>query len=474
MPGESARPAMSLASSHVFGFQPCFVHPRAAGLALRKRQCTILTNCADDSSFCLNDGEESSIRREIISGLIQAASSLQIQKAAAREIQIDTSTDGTVTLPLEPASGGTLCVRCTLFDAQSGAFKVYRAIVDTGSPYLVLPSTEEPTAPSSWMGTSVTNVLNAFGSTRLDYGDRLLLQSEYAATEEIYGSVKGQIDWKLAEYKFRDPRLRISSSDERGIVGVLDEALTKEATGGADIEPYALLGLIQNSNPNADRSRFPDPRPTFVEQEQIILVTNDRVQSKIISFSVNGPEKELVLSTSSLITSDDNVMSLVDLRRYGDFVDHYAVKVNSVTFDGVAVSSKLLQRVTNSLVERPIVAVFDSGLTGCLLTRPFWDAMQQIKLKEETNRSDTSDQFHSVAISVNNSAQRNRSGSTNTKIQSSKEEDPRLFYVDPIDLDWFDDEQTCPYVIVLGQTFLSKGNLIIDMERRVSSFKAVI
>jgi hypothetical protein len=161
-------------------------------------------------------------------------------------------------------------------------------------------------------------------------------------------------------------------------------------------------------------------------------------------------------------------MPLVDLREYGDFVDHYAVKVDSVTFDGVSVTSRLLQKVTNSSVERPIVAVFDSGLTGCLLTRPFWDAVQRVTLKEYTKNSDTIDQFQSVAVSIKHMPKSKQSGST--KIQSSKGEDPRLFYVDPIDLDWFDDEQTCPYVIVLGQTFLSKGNLIIDMERRLSLF----
>ena len=52
---------------------------------------------------------------------------------------------------------------------------------------------------------------------------------------------------------------------------------------------------------------------------------------------------------------------------------------------------------------------------------------------------------------------------------SSREED-RRFYVQPIDLDWFDGEQYSPYVIVLGQTFLARGALTIDMNERMATF----
>lgn len=330
----------------------------------------------------------------------------------------------------------------------------------------------------------------------------LLASSEFPATEEIYGSVKGQIDWKLANYKFRDPRLQISrqreqissdsssdstsdsssvsSSDSdtttkdtygRGIVGVLDDDLTTEATGGLDREQYALLGLIRNNNPNADNSRFPDPRPTFFEQERL-------EERDIQSFSINGPERELSFSTTTLISSEDQIMKLIDLRPYGDFVDHYTVLVDSVTFDGVTVNSKDLQKASGSSVERPIVGVFDTGLTGSLLTRPFWDVMQQIMFWTDSNAQNTADYahtFYSASVSVKSFAENKKASfdatTTNSRIQSGAVENPKMFYIDPIDLDWFDDENTCPYVIVLGQTFLSKGMLTIDMERRISTFK---
>jgi hypothetical protein len=363
---------------------------------------------------------------------------------------------------------------------------IYRAIVDTGSPYLVLPSSEElritSNQPTHWIGSSLTDTLDTFFGSIMFNGNRerlTLANSEYQPTEEIYGSVKGQIEWKLASYQFRDPRLQISrqnsnskskinilnaSKNARGVVGVLDYALTIEATGGADTEPYALLGLVQNINPNADTMRFPQPRPTFFEQERIL--GNDLDEYKIKSFSLNGPRRELTISSENLVQSREDAMPLLDLRPYGDFVDHYAVLVDSVTFNNLEiVNSESLQKASRSSVKRPIVAVFDSGLTGCLLTRPFWEVMQTLMTKAKEKDVLFSNninmlKFYSVAVSA----------AAKTTLQSSTEDDPRLFYVNPIELDWFDDEETCPYVIVLGQTFLSKGVLTIDMEQRLTTF----
>ena len=150
---------------------------------------------------------------------------------------------------------------------------------------------------------------------------------------------------------------------------------------------------------------------------------------------------------------------MVDLRKYGDFVDHYAVEVNSICFDGMTIS-------TNS-IRRPIVAVFDSGLTGTLLIKPFWDFVQKY-YAENSNAKDTAPSethnFHSASITV-----KQMDGKV-CSLKSSLEDDPRQFYISPIDLDWFDDERTSPYCIIVGQTCLSQGTLTIDMDKRLSTF----
>ncbi|KAL7546166.1 hypothetical protein ACHAWF_009508 [Thalassiosira exigua] len=385
-----------------------------------------------------------------------------------------------ITLPLEPASGGTFCVRLTVFASSDGStsstgeslgdpLRVYRAIVDSGSPYLVLPY-------SGPKQSKKINKINALFASNPKADDAVLLSSSnYAPTEEIYGAVKGQIDWKLARYIFRDPRLQTIPNGnenhmEEAVVGVLDDALTNEATGGGMVEPYALLGLIRNSNMNADRRRFPQPRPTFLEQEAISAESGEY---QIKSFSINGPLRELTLSTQSLIPATAPAMSLVDLRTYGDFVEHYSVFAESVSVNGITVTSQRLKEFTGSNIERPIIAVFDTGLTGCLLTKPFWNEVVNF-VRAESDRVDSDDakphaEFRSVSLSVKATQKQQKNSNSLLQTIKSTEEDGR-FYVQPIDLDWFDDEQNSPHVIVLGQTFLSKGALTIDIDKRIATF----
>ena len=378
-------------------------------------------------------------RRSCLSSIIVLGTNSLVLSPFSSHAEAATANDAssestTITLPLEIASGGTFSVRCTVFGANNNEFQIYRLIVDTGSPYLVLPY-------SGSDGGRKKKRRNLLTNTDDDY--RMLSPSKYEPTEEIYGSVKGNIEWRLASYSFRDPRLQISPdiSNANGVIGVLDKALTNEATGLGRV-PYGLLGLIQNSNPTADRSRFPDPRPTFFEQEVIAVeemsndTSVDTAYQHIKSFSINAPQKELTFSAESLIHDQTNAMELVDLRKYGDFVDHYAVEVKSISFDGMAISTKGIRR--------PIVAVFDSGLTGILLIRPFWDFVQ--KYYADNNAKDTAPtgthNFHSASMTV-----KQMDGKV-CSLKSSLEDDPRKFYISPIDLDWFDDERTPPYCII--------------------------
>ncbi|KAL7465239.1 hypothetical protein ACHAXS_005567 [Conticribra weissflogii] len=414
-----------------------------------------------------------------------------------------------IALPLEDASGGTFCIRCTVFALKhddtvrlsksthyDSDFRVYRAIVDTGSPYLVFPSSEVETDTSN-------KLLSLIGAISIFKDEMLSLWeiSDYSPTVEIYGTVKGDISWKRSHYEFRDPRLAISKDAVNpiqsvenlqkytGIVGVLDKALTNEATGGGTLEPFALLGLIRENNPNADRSRFPAPRPTFFHQV-CITSENDgaRKEFRVQSFSVNGLDRLLTLSTGSLISGMAPYMPLIDLRFYGDFVDHYAVIVDQVSFDEVVVTAKSLKTFTGT-GEKPIVAVFDTGLTGGLLIREFWDVMQRKMAKVNKHsiadkKSDEIHHFQSVSLSIKQSTRSHGipymkgnsqvgappSSTSTCKISSSLRLKSNMFYIEPIDLDWFDDDVVSPYVIVLGQAFLSHGNLTIDMIQRRATF----
>ena len=417
----------------------------------------------------------------------------------------------TVTLPLEPCGGGVSCVRVTatglnidpgrsrpafLPSSLAQPFRVYRTIVDTGSPYLVLssvtgrdilssgtfPVLPDPNQPL-WRGqvflTLLEEGLGVLGGTDAPF---FFDDSPYPPTEEIYGSRMGQILWKSTPVRFRDPRL-VSAAEERGnvntvgaggagavILGLMDEVLTQESGG-------SLLGLVKRSNPLTQKVNL---RPTFLEQQRLLRkITEEDGRNdaesqtvgllEIISFAVNFPAGELTLSSIPLIPRNAaHVLPLVDLRPQGDFVEHYACTVDEIILDGFRVNSKTLSNPLPKGRHRQIIAVFDTGLTGCLITQPFWDQLVllgyapsqcsqiQILVKEESSKTHTN-------------SKDNDSDKDVVMFESSKGAN-KFFYLAPISLDWFDDETTAPFVIVLGQTFLSQGALTVDIDDRRATF----
>ena len=314
-----------------------------------------------------------------------------------------------IQMPLEPCSGGCFCVLLNVQGQQ-----VYRAAVDTGSPYLVLSRNQDTAA-------SKTNSRN-----ELD-----LLDAGYPPTEEIYGSASGFLDWKQARLDFRSqPRL----SSQSTILAVMDGQLNRE-TGGT------LLGLVKYPNPPRQQDFF---RPTWLQQVQF------KDGSSVSSFSID--QKCLTLSNKSLLQQHVPRIPLVDLRPLGDFIEHYNCQVDKIILDGKQISSHMLGG-------RPIVAVLDTGLTGCLVTQPFWDALTE-QLQIDPRR------VKEMVVRVKDVTKKHT-----IDFISGRAVSKTLFYVAPIDLDWFYDPQKAPLLIILGQAFLSQGKLTIDTDDRLVSFE---
>eukprot|EP00594_Rhizosolenia_setigera_P000859 CAMPEP_0178948816 /NCGR_PEP_ID=MMETSP0789-20121207/5686_1 /TAXON_ID=3005 /ORGANISM="Rhizosolenia setigera, Strain CCMP 1694" /LENGTH=448 /DNA_ID=CAMNT_0020629231 /DNA_START=289 /DNA_END=1632 /DNA_ORIENTATION=- len=414
----------------------------------------------------------------------------------------------TIKLPLEQCQGGGLCVRIKILSSATTTtttiitkygerkeleedereFRIVRAIVDTGSPYLVI--TEEEEEEEEFYDGYSNNIVNNFVQPFLllipskirqqllqYYGDssitppafKLHDAQQYPPTEEIYGSQSGFINWKKADsVTFRDPLL--SPSTNNGIVlGLMDTALTNESGG-------SLLGLIKYSNQISTKVQL---RPTFIEQERILPFSDDRANNnnnkqddKIASFILDGPNKLLTLSNkSTLKQKEEGIFPLIDLRPLGDFVQHYACEVNDIIFgdanhkNGVSVFKKLQQSEYNNNNQRKIVAVFDSGLTGCLLTQPFWEKLKDIGIDPKSSEFVTVQiRTEKCSSQKENKRYKGTRRSNDTVSITSGVTKNRLYYLNPISLDWFDDEEEAPYVIVLGQTFLLQGTLFVDID----------
>ena len=393
-----------------------------------------------------------------------------------------------VTLPLERFFGGTNCIRVSLNgQPQQSANnrimrpkRIYKLIVDTGSPYLTIPFDKgngkddkngyyystiyeevEPfidesvnTKDYDLVGFKsllrlLQNTLSPFTTSDLDLEQIpfVLQPSVYEPTEDVYGTKLGVIEWKCSPITFRSNRMNTAGMDS-AILGVLDETLTSESGG-------PLFGLVKRSNPNSEKVQL---RPTILDQIRIQSLKNGSTETReVTSFQIDSPNKLLTIlaeENQSLIpVNAHNAIELVDLRPLGDFVDHYAFIVNSLSLNNneyVFTPSSLINQ--KNAKPRSIVAVFDTGLTGCLLTQSLWDALITHGVKDPST-------IRGLEI-------------TNSKSNNSIRADQSnpLFYVSSIELDWFDDPETAPFVVVLGQTFLTQGTLTVDLCRNLATF----
>lgn len=367
-----------------------------------------------------------------------------------------------ITLPLERSSGGTNNVRVTLsYEKQSMKSplfgnkiftpkKIFKLIVDTGSPYIVIADgTEYAKFIEEDISVGYTDQLPWFVSIWLDpilesmtlpeNIPCLLQPSQYESTEEIYGSQKGDIIWNESYIQMRDDRLSGNM-----VIGVLDEKLRNEAGG-------SLLGLIKNSNSQSTKVQL---RPTFLAQQDKNM--GYASNNGITSFTVDSPQRKLILARNmNLIPEKQNAIPLVDLRSLGDFVEHYACQVDSFILNGKEYTSDIIHNFTKRN-KRSIVAVFDSGLSGCLFTDDLWEDLQICD--KDFAKSDEI----KVGIVTENQDEKKW-------FQSSNGLNP-FYYISKICLDWFDDEDTSPYLIIIGQTFLIQGSLTIDITERRALF----
>jgi hypothetical protein len=468
-------------------------------------------------------------RNETVSAAQKIAAVIQQQQ----EVQ-DSSSNVVITLPLERCSGGTNCVRVTIsYDPIASRFdssllyvptKVFKLAVDTGSPYLVISDgfefasyVEEVYSSSSrddndddekkdfenignknkFYNKKNNNVLQkniAFSMAikqlsfllEPEMNFKLTQDSGYPPTTDIYGSQSGTIAWRKSQVRTTS----IHGLSKNIVFGILDENLAQESGG-------SLFGLIKhvNDDPRSTQDKV-QLRPTLLQQlstnndsgDSERRNTNGGGEGAIASFAIDSPNRLLILSTKSLllgekeVVADDTVMPLVDLRLYGDFVDHYAVQVLSLEFGNgkIITGSDISQRMgssgtTRTAHERPIVAVLDTGLTGCLISNDLWQLLLD---KEEKQEDSLSISVKTVQLMPSNHHGNDDKDSTSSSCApfvfhaKYNPSDNPFFNLGPIKLDWFDNEETCPFVIVLGQAFLNQGKLTIDIEDRRARFSS--
>ena len=314
-------------------------------------------------------------------------------------------------ISLTEGGGGALCA-AFLLDGLP-----FRAIIDTGSPFLIVPAETDCSAQPRRQAFFGCAPSSAFRETSI------------APSIELYGVTEAQIQWRTAELV----GLAAESPCDM-IIGAAPRSLI-EASGGA------FAGLILNGD---------GEHPTLLSQ----------LQPSICGFSLDGVNLELLLYRSHrsgvhpegsapyshlpvVVPYHHRTLPLVDLRQVGDTVDHIAVAATRLSIDGIEVP-----------VNRPLVVVFDSGLTGILLSDRICEAAPK-----ETSRARLSS-ARSIEVDVV------AEGQNSQTFRASQDTSSSPFRISSQPVPWFPDPAVEPGIVVLGQAFLRQKRLVVDFNHR--------
>ena len=268
----------------------------------------------------------------------------------------------------------------------------------------------------------------------------------------MYGkNVAGRVAWYRSQLRFADASAGAWQPRAAALTfGAADRPLVQESG--------ALLGLIKRTNANATASgvRDADRRPTALAQLGLwpSWATPDEVWPRQSRAAADGggarevvayrlDAKSLTLSAAPLLAPTADALPLVDLRRYGDSVEHVAVAADGVVVDGVRLRPS----------RRPIFVVFDSGLTSVVVSR---------SLAAEAGLDPAA--VRSVAVEV-------RSERGARRVLRARD----VPGVQVVPLDWFDRggaaEAERPHVIALGMALLGQGALTVDVDAGRADFR---
>jgi len=223
----------------------------------------------------------------------------------------------------------------------------FGAIVDSGSPFLTVPST-----------CSKRSYKYKWGC----YNPALTMDSGYANTIEGFDNNQGPVVWRKAEFAFEKETMQ----PQNLTFGVFGPELL-DGPGGV------LFGLIKNTDKWI--------RPSFLGQTGY--------NSFCVDLRQESPQ--LVLSKQSMIQDDDYIPLVRDLnRRYRAPVVHYCAIVSGFVVNGLPLK---LDKKT------PTYVIFDTGLSGMAVSEELYEGrnLQARKNREHSLWGEVSVAFETKA-----------------------------------------------------------------------------
>lgn len=328
-------------------------------------------------------------------------------------------------IPLRPCGAGALCAVVDL-----GRGVLVKAVVDTGSPFLTVPADG--------------------GCSERDGCADALPPAKCVPTVARFGvGDTGVMRWREADQFVVAGGANLLSGT--GVAVGVPDLVLRRASGGF------FLGLIKSSDdsehpPLLSQLALPSAAPSSMADHATGSL------EPIVSFRVDAPRRVLTLSSAPLIPRTADALSLVDMRRYGTKVRHYAVRVSALEIDGI--------QVPLSGLSRPVVCLLDSGLSCAVISSELIaDAARALHGQPgATVLERAPDEWSSLALTMR-TAQRNT-------VALSAGGDLSPFFCAAISEDAMYSASSArgrtsnkrPHFVAVGATFLGNGILTIDAD----------
>ena len=321
--------------------------------------------------------------------------------------------------------GGAYCV------GYSIAGQRFRAVVDTGSPFLLADGTCGAGAQGRW------------GCYRGD-------EAPLAGLTDSELSFAGQnvlVQWRRGEFALdaaesaglilepRSPPLRVANATFGIVRG------SRRTSGSAD--EAIFFGLVKERGLRLGRY------PTFLEQTSVASMRFDFLQ------------RRMRLSSVPLLDPDLDAVPIVDLRvpptRAPDL--KYACKLSRLLINGREV-----------VLDTPAVAIIDTGTTGLTVSRELYESYPQlcdervatVRLELPTERGGV--------CALEASVRRRRPAAIGIPTVNVDMAAPEFaefpLVVSPVPIRWGSGKGGTPYVLFVGLAFLWQRQLTIDVDAR--------
>mmetsp|Transcript_85667 Transcript_85667/g.165994 ORF Transcript_85667/g.165994 Transcript_85667/m.165994 type:complete len:415 (+) Transcript_85667:33-1277(+) len=302
-----------------------------------------------------------------------------------------------LTVPLKMSPSGTAYLVYYRIDGS-----LFRAILDTGSPFLMIP------------GSCGEKIRAQYGCYIQSKG--LGEPSGLEETVEIYDGREGPVEWRRAGFTFEnatgDPELL--ESVKSVVFGVVSDRLIASPGG-------VFFGLVRDAD-----SRI---RPSFLGQ------------TNVAAFGINlaSTPRTLTLSTAPLVVDDFVPLTTVLRRRFGDPSGHYTAQAKGVTVNGVPLGAR---------DKKPIYVIVDTGVTGMVVDQALFDErFATARRRREGNL------WGHVVVSFK------------TSLGHTLEVTARKPICTPVSaLPWKGFEKSC-HLVVIGLSFLEGTRLSVDIDR---------